>query len=262
MKPVHFLALLLLSCPTVCLSQTEMEDSISFGRDTHAAIQSERIGKADSVSDATRRHNYHWAYNRATNLLIPYTSAHPLDLHMPRFNFSPGRAELFYWNSGKILAAGGTRDLPGLMRIDSGELGISQSVGNFTFYAGGTVNKYGYFNGLHTQYGLAGRISYQFTPKLSATVFGDYYFGHMPRMANNMPMPPSMIGYYGRTSFGGYFDIQINERWGVQTGAQAVRQAGTNRYEAEPIVTPYYKISKKVSIGLPVGQILYHVLKR
>ena len=71
-----------------------------------------------------------------------------------------------------------------------------------------------------------------------------------------------MIGYYGRSTFGGYFDFQINERWGVQTGAQTVQQVGTNRYKAEPIVTPYYRINKKVAIGLPVGQILYHILKK
>ena len=61
-----------------------------------------------------------------------------------------------------------------------------------------------------------------------------------------------MIGYYGRSTFGGYFDFQINERWGVQTGMQTVQQVGTNRYKAEPIVTPYYRINKKVAIGLPV----------
>ncbi len=81
-------------------------------------------------------------------------------------------------------------------------------------------------------------------------------------MANGMPMPPSMMGYYGRSTYGGYLDYRINEHWGVQTGVQTVQQVGTGKYEAEPIVTPYYKINKKVAIGLPVGQILYHVLKR
>lgn len=85
--------------------------------------------------------------------------------------------------------------------------GIYQSVGNFRFHAGGMVNKYGYINGLHTQYGLNGSISYQFTPRLSATIFSEYYFGQPPRMANGMPMPPAMIGYYGRSTFGGYFDF-------------------------------------------------------
>lgn len=81
-------------------------------------------------------------------------------------------------------------------------------------------------------------------------------------MANGMPMPPLMLGYYGRSTFGGYVDYHINEHWGVQTGVQTVQQVGTNRYRAEPIVTPYYKINKKVAIGLPVGQILYHILRK
>lgn len=75
-------------------------------------------------------------------------------------------------------------------------------------------------------------------------------------------MPPSMMGYYGRSTYGGYLDYRFNEHWGGQAGVQTVQQVGTGKYEAEPIVTPYYKINKKVAIGLPVGQILYHVLKR
>ena len=71
-----------------------------------------------------------------------------------------------------------------------------------------------------------------------------------------------MIGYYGHTKYGGYVDYRLNEHWGIQAGAQTVQQAGTNKYQAEPIVTPYYKLNKKVSIGLPAGQILYHILKK
>lgn len=104
--------------------------------------------------------------------------------------------------------------------------------------------------------------SYQFTPRLSATLFGEHYFGRPPMMANGMPMPPSMLGYYGRSKYGVSFDYQIDEHWGVETGVQTVQQVGTNKHKAEPIVTPYYKISKKVAIGLPVGQILYHILRK
>ncbi len=62
-----------------------------------------------------------------------------------------------------------------------------------------------------------------------------------------------MIGYYGQSKFGGYLDYQINERWGVQTGVQTVQQVGTNRYQAEPIVTPYLQNQQK-SIHRPAGR--------
>lgn len=262
MKLKHLLALILAALPLISFSQTEFNDSISFGRNKPDNVILEGVANPDSIPVMTHNVAYNFTYTPALNPLFPRRIARPHILRISDMHFSPGRASLFHWNSGEIVASGGTRSYPGLMRIDSGELGINQSVGNFIFHAGGMVNKYGYFNGLHTQYGLNGNISYQFMPRLSATFFGEFYFGQPSRMANGMPMPPAVIGHYGRSAFGGYFDIQINERWGVQTGVQTVQQVGTNRYKAEPIATPYYRISKKVAIGLPVGQILYHVLKK
>lgn len=262
MKYRHLLALSLLSIPMTCFSQNELKDSIPFGQNKHDGIGMETVVKPDSIYGVKNGVTYHLVYAPVLDPLFPYRLAQPLDLHTPDLLFTPGQAGLLNWNSGEIIATGGTRALPGLMQIDSGTLGFYQSIGNLTFYAGGMINKYGYFNGVHTQYSINGSITYQFTPELSATVFGDYYIGQPPRMANGMPMPPAMIGYYGRSAFGGYFNYRINERWGVQTGVQTVQQVGTNKYQAEPIVTPYYKISKKVSIGLPIGQILYHLLKK
>lgn len=263
MRYKYYMSLLVALLPTVVFAQTELKDStINIAPAIQDSVRMESTVKLDSMSTVINPAEYRWRYNPEMDMLFPYRAAYPLDLHVPDLRFTPGQARLSSWGSGEIVASGGIRAFPGLMQIESGALGIYQSAGDFTFYAGAMVNKYGYFRGLHTQYGINGSISYQFTPKLSATVFGDYYFGRPPRMANGMPMPPAMIGYYGQSKFGGYLDYQINERWGVQTGVQTVQQVGTNRYRAEPIVTPYYKISKKVAIGLPVGQILYHVLKK
>lgn len=262
MKWNHLFALLLLTIPMVCFSQIELRDSITVGQNGLDGISVESTVKPDSITGMKNEATYHYVSTAALDHIFPYGFARPVDLQIPDFHFTPGHARLMSWNSGAIVASGGARSFPGMMQIDSGTFGIYQSAGDFTFYAGGMANKYGYFRGLHTQYGLNGSITYRFTPRLSATVFGEYYFGQPPRMANGMPMPPSMLGYYGRSTFGGYVDYHINEHWGVQTGVQTVQQVGTNRYRAEPIVTPYYKISKKVSIGLPVGQILYHILRK
>lgn len=259
----HFFTLLLAVIPMVSTAQTGMKDSISVWQTARDSIHPGTLENPhDQPSGLSRPVDYRMAYNPAADPLFPYRLARPVDLQIPDFHFTPGNARLFSWRSGGIVASGGTRSFPGMMLIDNGAAGIYQSAGDFTFYAGGMANKYGYFRGLHTQYGLNGSITYRFTPGLSATVFGEYYFGQPPRMANGMPMPPSMLGYYGRSTFGGYVDYRINEHWGVQTGVQTVQQVGTNRYRAEPIVTPYYKINKKVAIGLPVGQILYHVLRK
>ena len=173
---------------------------------------------------------------------------------------APGTAYIPLWRNGGLLAMGNRTEMPGLMLIDSGSIGLMQNVGRLSLYFGGVANKYGYFNGLHTQYGVNGTIRYDFSSSFSATGFGTYYFGRPPMMANGSPMPPSMIGYFGVSTFGGYVSYQINETFGVDVGAQAVQRFGTDKYRLEPIVTPTVKMGK-VSFGLPVGQILNGIIQ-
>ena len=53
-------------------------------------------------------------------------------------------------------------------------------------------------------------------------------------------------------------DYKVTEHIGVQVGGQIVKRTYSNRYEADPIATPYIMVGrkKKIGIGLPVGQIL------
>ena len=178
------------------------------------------------------------------------------------FMMVPGDSAPFNWNGGGLFGAAYSSDFPGLMRYDSANLGVFQTFGDFTIYAGGIANRYGnYWGGVHTQFGVEASLAYQLAPWLAANAFGTYYFGSPQSMPNGLPMTPAMAGFYGRSNFGATMDFQINEHWGVEAGAQMVRQMDTNRFEAEPIATPYYKISNKVKIGLPVGQILYHLIR-
>lgn len=177
---------------------------------------------------------------------------------LPNVCLTSERSGLYIWNNGGIFISGRTVAYPGLMTVDNGALGLYQSFGNLNFSLGATANKYGWYQGLSTQYGLNGNLNYHFTPKLSATFYAIYYLSKPPFMANGMPLPPSMLGYYGYTRFGGYVDYKVNERIGVQFGGQIVKRTYSNRYEAEPIATPYITVGrkKKIGIGLPVGQIL------
>lgn len=251
----------------VCSAQTERIDSVGSDKkmngDTvtlksHTGVS---LGK-DSVSD---HYNLSFRYNPAGEPSFNYRMDHPLELKIPEMRFTPGQAAIFSWTNGAVSASGGRNIYPGLMRIDSGSIGVNQRVGNFTLNAGGVVNKYGYFRGLHTQYGLNGSIAYHFSSEVSFTVFGTYYIGRPPVMGGNLPMSPAMVGYYGVSKFGGYADYSAGERFGILVGGQAVQQVGTYQYEPEPIETPYLKVGsgkKKIAVGLPVGQILYGIFKR
>lgn len=251
----------------VCYAQIEQVDTLEIEHKlngdtvmlkTHSGIPFVK----DTVSDYCE---LSFRYNPMVDPLFNYRMVQPQELNVPGLSFVPGQATIFSWSTGEVIAEGGRAVHPGLMQIDSGSIGVYQRVGSLTLYAGGIVNKYGYFRGLHTQYGLNGSITYSFSPKVSFSAFGTYYFGKPPIMGGNLPMPPAMVGYYGVSKFGGYINYNAGERVGVLVGGQIVQQVGTHQYEPEPIVTPYFRVGrgkKKIAIGLPVGQILHGILRR
>lgn len=150
MRYICLLIILLAGFPMRCFSQSEVLDSITV-RDiemdsVRMESDMENGGLAATVSSLTKSGMYYAAMHR---LLDDKTLG--LDLRLPDFQFTPGQASLIHWNSGGIVAGGSITPFPGMMQLESGSLGLYQSAGNFTFYAGGMVNKYGYFNGLHTQ---------------------------------------------------------------------------------------------------------------
>lgn len=156
---------------------------------------------------------------------------------------------------------------PGMMNKATGTLGASIGNGNVRFYAGGIINKYSFYGGLIRQLGVQGSLTYQISAPLSFTAFASYYGRNaMPVMPCGSPMPPSMLGYYDVSRFGGYVNYKATEHFGIMVGGQAVERHGPrNYYEVEPIATPYVNIGsgkKKVGIGLPVGQIIYGLFGR
>lgn len=171
-----------------------------------------------------------------------------------------GTGTPFLWHNGKVVFSGSVTRMPGLMQIDNGAVGIYQRFGNFSFYGAGVVNKYGFYRGVFTQYGVTGNLSYQFSKNLSLTAFASYYFGGVPVFGNGQPFTPAMIGYFDTSKFGGYLDYKINDKFGVHLGGQAVQIFGTKKYQVEPIVTPYFKVGK-IRMGLPVGQIVNGLIR-
>lgn len=187
-----------------------------------------------------------------TQYYKPYES---VTFQIQSISVIPGQSNLYSWSNGSITAIGAEMDLPGLMYIDNGAIGVYQNYENISLYLGVEANKYGFYQGIHTQYGLTGNISYHFSPHLSFTAYGTYYFGAPPIINGGLPMSPGMMGYYQRSTFGGYMNYRINDKFGILVGGQAVQHTRTNKYQFEPVVTPYFKVGK-VIIGLPVGQIL------
>lgn len=251
----HFLLFIILYFPTLGFGQEIIDDintkthviSDSISKNYEPRNLSDSISRADKISSI---HEFPMPIAYFDSLMY-------FQLFSPtKIDTSPGTAVIPLWRNAQFVATGDIRDYPGLMQIHSGTIGINQNLGNLSLYIGGIANKYGYFNGLHTQYGLSGNIRYNFSPNLSFTAFGTYFLGK----PNGFPMLPSMIGYYGVSTFGGYMSYQFNNTFGVDVGAQTVQKFGTNKYYIEPIVTPNVKVGK-VKIGLPVGQILHGIIR-
>lgn len=260
----HHLTIILATLPLAAYSQGEFRDTVNQHTDMPHSFQLEL-----PASRQLQPGNLLPAYNPpAISGKLQYephhSSVNPLRLTMPTPSFSPGVARLYSWDGGQLSATGNITPFPGLMQIESGTIRIDQNIGKLSIHAGGIVNKYGFFRGLHTQYGITGNVSYNLTSRLSLTAFGTYCFGQPPHMSNGMPMSPAMMGYYRQTQFGASADYKVTDWFGVEAGAQAVQRIGTGRYEVEPIATPYIQTGrrKKVRIGLPVGQILYHIIKK
>ncbi len=183
-----------------------------------------------------------FSYRPQPQLLEPY-----------HFSF-PENPILAAWRGGAVTASGSSTSMPGLMGIESGRITINQSLGPLTISAWAGADKFGYFRGLQTAYGFGGQIDYMINDRWSVTAFGHYY-------TPIHPLTPAMAGYMSTSGFGGYASYNINDHWGISVGAQATRSLVTNRWEAQPIVTPYYRVNKKVSIGIDVGGIIYNLAK-
>ncbi len=241
--------------PTLCFSQ-EIENDISMQSYALPDSLSKTFSNI-SVSDSLYQTSKVSSLDEYTKPILFFDSLmNSREFHPDRIQMPYGTAAIPLWRNAQFIATGDIRDFPGLMQIHSGTIGINQNLGNFSLYAGAVANKYGYFNGLTTQYGVAGNIQYRFSPNLSFTAFGTYYFGR----PNGFPMIPVMVGNYGVSTFGGYMSYQFNETFGVNVGAQTRQQFGTNKYIVEPIVTPTVKLGK-VRVGLPVGQILHGIIR-
>lgn len=178
----------------------------------------------------------------------------PLSFRRPYILPHPGTAVIAAWDNGAISANGSTAHMPGLMGIERGNMNFGLTIGRMTYNIYGEAIKYGYFNGLQTSYGFGADATYHFSDKLSITLFASYY-------SPLRRMPHAATAYISTSNFGGYFDYSFSNRFGVQVGAQSYRSSLTHRWETQPIVKPYYKISSKASIGVDVGGIIYQLLK-
>lgn len=177
--------------------------------------------------------------------------AYPVPDYKVGFTSTP---YIFRWQTGGLYGSAASVPMPGLMAVESGRLTLEQELGQFTLSVYGEALKYGYFRGLTSSYGFGGSVTYRASDRLSLTLFGSYYSPARTQL-------PAVTGYMSIPAVGAYVDYGFSDRWGVKAGVQSYRSMITGRWETQPMVMPYFKISPQHSIGLDVGGILYQIIK-
>ena len=153
----------------------------------------------------------------------------------------------------RLTATGAYRSYIGLMDVQSVSGGVQYSLGAMTVQGALAANRYLYYGRVFTQYGVSGQLSYCFNPNLALTVFGTYYNTNPFFSMAAFPFVPT-------TSYGGYMTVG-NRSFYVNLGVERRFNAFEHKMETVPIITPAFKISNKVTIELPLGDLTKHLIE-
>lgn len=153
----------------------------------------------------------------------------------------------------RLTATGAYRSYIGLMDVQSVSGGVQYSLGSMTVQGALAANRYLYYGRVFTQYGVSGQLSYSFNPNLALTVFGTYYNKNPFFSMAAFPFVPT-------TSYGGYMTVGSRSFY-VNLGVERRFNAFEHKMETVPIITPAFKISNKVTIELPLGDLTRHIVE-
>lgn len=153
----------------------------------------------------------------------------------------------------RLTATGAYRSYIGLMDVQSVSGGVQYSLGAMTVQGALAANRYLYYGRVFTQYGVSGQLSYSFNPNLALTVFGTYYNTNPFFSMAAFPFVPT-------TSYGGYMTVGSRSFY-VNLGVERRFNAFEHKMETVPIITPAFKISNKVTIELPLGDLTRHIVE-
>lgn len=154
----------------------------------------------------------------------------------------------------RLTATGAYRSYIGLMDVRSVSGGVQYSLGGMTVQGALAANRYLYQGRVFTQYGVSGQLSYSFNPNLALTVFGTYYNTNPFFSMAAFPFVPT-------TSYGGYMTVGSRSFY-VNLGVERRFNAFEHKMETVPIITPAFKISNKVTIELPLGDLTKHLIEK
>ena len=182
---------------------------------------------------------------------MPFATAQPLVYGYDASR--SGTASMEVSKNLRLTATGAYRSYIGLMDVQSVSGGVQYSLGGMTVQGALAANRYLYYGRVFSQYGVSGQLSYSFNPNLALTVFGTYYNTNPFFSMAAFPFVPT-------TSYGGYMTVGSRSFY-VNLGVERRFNAFEHKMETVPIITPAFKISNKVTIELPLGDLTRHLIE-
>lgn len=182
---------------------------------------------------------------------LPFAAAQPLVYGYDASR--SGATSMEVLKNIRLTATGTYRSYIGLMDVQSVSGGVQYSLGAMTMQGALEANRYFYHGHVFSQYGVSGQLSYRFNPNLALTVFGTYYNTNPFLSMAAFPFVPT-------TSYGGYMTVGSRSFY-VNLGVERRFNAFEHKMETVPIVTPAFKISNKVTIELPLGDLMKHLIE-
>ncbi|MDD2961622.1 MAG: hypothetical protein PHR45_06050 [Muribaculaceae bacterium] len=156
------------------------------------------------------------------------------------------------WKGGYLVGAGSYSTMPALGNIGRASIAISQQLGNLTVTGGISGEKYHIGRDLHNNYAVFGNASYRFNERFTLNVFGSYY-------AKNNFYSFAAMPYVGYSNYGASLGYSINDKFGVELGAQRYFDPYSRSWKTVPIIAPSFNIGGQ-KIGFDIGGLVYQIL--
>lgn len=156
-------------------------------------------------------------------------------------------------NNLGLYAASSEHSYINLLRNRSATLFLNYQNDNLSIRTGLIANQY-QTRDMFTQFGVSGSIEYKLSPHWSVAIFGTLY-------NSNPYFSMATHPFVETTSYGGWIKYE-GERMGVKLGARRYYDSFQRQWRFEPIITPTFKVGRKLHIELPVGPLVQETAEK
>ena len=171
--------------------------------------------------------------------------------HSDLTNFCVGKK----WRNLNLYVFKDENIMPVLMKKQNVEAGIIYNRNKLLISVGLIANVYNfnplstmyYSSAIQNQFGINGRLSYDFNENVSVSVYGRY-------VTNSFYHSMASFPYVATSSYGGFITLH-NEKCGMDLGVNNYYDAFNRCWQTNPIVRPTYKIGK-VKMSVDVGPLI------